>query len=225
MITIRTPKVSGLVNSSRFQSLSEPELLDCRLAGVEAGRDDANGGEHGDPAVVQLPGTHLLRVVVPPRERVAEVARLLARVLHEDGRLQAANDRQGREEAHLAVADGACGDVLRHTLHAGDLHKALRQHAQRTHHRQTAVLELLRTEVLELLLVLAEPERVEEPKRRLGAELSLLVEVPRDVRCPPSTLAAAAPGSGHGAAHCHGSACRSHSKSSGLHSKLARARL
>merc|ERR1711976_438620 len=66
----------------------EPELLDGVLARVQAGSDLADCGEHGDAAVVQLPSAHLVRVIVEPRQGVAEVAGLLLLVLHEDDMLK-----------------------------------------------------------------------------------------------------------------------------------------
>merc|ERR1719204_1963063 len=181
--TARAPPYRGC-GALRDPTCSQPELLDRGVPRVQAGRDDADGGEHRDAAVVQLARAHLLGVVVPPRQRVPEVAGLLLRVLHEHGRLQAPDDREDRQEPHLPVAHGARGHALRDALHAWHLRHALHQHAQGAHHRQAAVLELLGPEVLELLLALAEPERVPEAQGRLRAELLLLGEAARHPRRP-----------------------------------------
>merc|ERR1719204_660048 len=175
--TARAPPCRGC-GALRDPTCSQPELLDRGVPRVQAGRDDADGGEHRDAAVVQLARAHLLGVVVPPRQRVPEVAGLLLRVLHEHGRLQAPDDREDRQEPHLPVAHGARGHALRDALHAWHLRHALHQHAQGAHHRQAAVLELLGPEVLELLLALAKPERVPEAQRRLAmmGALGMLVQ-------------------------------------------------
>merc|ERR1719204_2311224 len=100
--TARAPPCRGC-GALRDPTRSQPELLDRGIPRVQAGRDDADGGEHRDAAVVQLARAHLLGVVVPPRQRVPEVAGLLLRVLHEHGRLQAPDDREDRQEPHCPL--------------------------------------------------------------------------------------------------------------------------
>ena len=57
---------------------SGAELLNARLACVEARCDLTDRSKHRDASVVQLPGPHLIRVVVThKRQGVPEVARLL----------------------------------------------------------------------------------------------------------------------------------------------------
>merc|ERR1712151_1205607 len=47
------------------RTVSHAELLDGILARQQLCRDDAEGGEHREAAVVQLPGAHLV-VILPP---------------------------------------------------------------------------------------------------------------------------------------------------------------
>lgn len=49
----------ALLHCSTALASSKAELLDRGLSGVQAGSDDTDGGEHGDPAIVELPSTHL----------------------------------------------------------------------------------------------------------------------------------------------------------------------
>merc|ERR1712066_862454 len=60
---------------SAQNSASQAELLDGVLPRQQLGRDNADGREHREAAVVQLPGAHLL-VVLPEAQGIAEVARL-----------------------------------------------------------------------------------------------------------------------------------------------------
>merc|ERR1712050_279734 len=86
----------NLCNFGQWERL-EPKLLHRVFARVEASRDLAYGGKHGDPAVVELPGTHLIRVVIEPWQRVTEVAWFLLLILDEHGGLQDADECEHRE--------------------------------------------------------------------------------------------------------------------------------
>eukprot|EP00445_Apocalathium_hangoei_P070663 CAMPEP_0204145712 /NCGR_PEP_ID=MMETSP0361-20130328/21739_1 /ASSEMBLY_ACC=CAM_ASM_000343 /TAXON_ID=268821 /ORGANISM="Scrippsiella Hangoei, Strain SHTV-5" /LENGTH=80 /DNA_ID=CAMNT_0051099747 /DNA_START=255 /DNA_END=494 /DNA_ORIENTATION=- len=46
-------------SSTADESCSKPKLLDGILAGQQLRRDDADGREHGEAAVVELPLPHL----------------------------------------------------------------------------------------------------------------------------------------------------------------------
>jgi len=187
---IRTRRCSSLerLAAKGCHGELDTELLDAGLSCEQTGCDLTDGGEHGDAAIVQLTGAHLGGVVVEPRKGIAEIARLLALVLHEDGRLQGGDDSKDRNAADHAIADENGADVLGHALHARYLHHALCQHAQGAHHREPAMLELLGTVVPEGGLVFAEVERVPEPERVLCAELRLLAEAAPDARRLPPAI-------------------------------------
>ena len=157
---------------------------------------------HGNAAVIELLGSHLIGVVIEPRQWVAEVARFLVGVLHEDSCFQSCYDSQNCKETSLTVANQACCDILRDTFHARHLHKALAQHAECTHHGQAPVLDLFGSEVLEAGFILCEASWVPEAKWSLCPNLRLLVEISNDSRSAALDL-----GSDEGSGNCHACNC------------------
>ena len=66
-----------------FLTVTSAELPEARLAADQLGQDEAHRGEHGEAPVVELLVAHV-RVVHAQAEGVAEIARLLGRVLLPD---------------------------------------------------------------------------------------------------------------------------------------------
>ena len=94
------------------------ELLKTCLACVQTGSNLSDGSKHSNPSVVDFTSSHLIRVVIKPRQRVAEVARLLALILHEDGCFKGGDDCNHQDEASLAIANSCCTRILWHALEA-----------------------------------------------------------------------------------------------------------
>ena len=66
-----------------FLTVASAELPEARLAADQLGQDEAHRGEHGEAPVVELLVAHV-HVVHAQADGVAEVARLLLRVLGPD---------------------------------------------------------------------------------------------------------------------------------------------
>merc|ERR1711920_853890 len=91
----------GVPTSNR--EISETELLDGVLAGQQLRRDDPEGSEHREAAVVQLTGPHLSVVLSHP-EWVTEIAGFLRWALRPEADFKDA--RNSKEEHHSQTPSG-----------------------------------------------------------------------------------------------------------------------
>mmetsp|Transcript_123001 Transcript_123001/g.173351 ORF Transcript_123001/g.173351 Transcript_123001/m.173351 type:complete len:211 (+) Transcript_123001:166-798(+) len=142
-------------------------LLDGILSCVHFGSDDADGRKHGEAAVVDLPLSHLLGVLVEVHG-VPEVAGLLVCNLPPRPELE---DAGQDPKDHKAVAAGSLFDGLdagRHALEAGQSHEVLKYGSDGRHHRHAAVLQLRRAKPRELLLIAQVLEEHAQRSARLG---------------------------------------------------------
>merc|ERR1719450_2045255 len=144
---------------------SKPELLDGRLPRRERSQSYQEERSHCHTAIVELFCTHFIGVIIAnQRQGIAEIARLLVRILNKHCCFQDTDNGKDCNTADQAIALRNCKDVLRHTLHARHLHDTLSQQSNCSHHRQTAVLQLLCSQVFE-----SSPEKPKGSKVPKGA--------------------------------------------------------
>jgi len=154
-----------------FCHCEEGQLLNGVLACSQLSCEDTKYADHGHAAVVDLLVAHL-NIVHVNTEGVAEVAWLLALLLSPCQLKDAADSKQD-EHAEGCPPTGQCAKCAVGSVEPRELHEWLADRTNRCHHRNSAMLDLSCSQLVEAALIanLREAQGIEKAKRLNCTEL------------------------------------------------------